>query len=473
MKQALMGLLLVTGFTALPALAQQETDTPAAKWFNWRNRPPASQASATPAPDQKLQWYAQQTRLYPNQAALHYQYGLMLAEAEDDAGAVRAFQRTLEIQPGLRQALYQLAKAEFRQAHAAEAVKLLEKLLQSWVVDPDSYELLGLSYQQLGQLPAARKAYVQALRLNPEHPAREYFETLTPGYHEHGEHSPGPALSAAELDFSSVQQALATLKEQARKQPKAAADLLPKLKALVSTRPDYHPAFAELALQLENSGKFAEAANWREQLYLLNACEGDNPGKLGRYLLWAGYLERASELLEQQQSCQPNAEAAYWLGQLYRQRGENELASRHYQQALKRWPKDTRLLAAQAAYYLSQGRYNEARGSLTQLANLKAMGPEALYVRSQLYLNTGQPQAAIQDLKAALAAQKRPEYSKALALAYLQAGMAEPARQELERYLQLRPAERQDLSEVFARIKALPQKGRFSNKPPVAAGRKW
>ena len=398
---------------------------------------PEPSATPTAEPADQRQWYLEQIRRFPDQAALHYQLGSLQFQAGELDTAAASFATALRLEPGLRPASRRLALLELSRRQPEAARQVLEKALGVWGVDPELYYLLGLSYQQLEQPERALAAFERAVLLVPGHPALAYRDTLRrklPGIRPP---EPGPV-------HTKVQQLL---------KQKKASEAIQALQTLLVERPDDKAAYAELASALETAGQFAPAAGWREQLFALDPCAGDNAARLGRWLLWSGYLDRASALLQHQLECRPVPDAARWLGQLYRQRQDWEMALAHYSSFLKRWPDDPELLSGQA-----MSRLSEAGAALKRI---KSPGPEALYVRSQLALQSGQPAAAIKDLKQAAATSNRPEYHKALALAYLQAGLGEPAAKELGIYLKQRPAEAAALQPLFQRIKELPHRGRF------------
>lgn len=392
----------------------------------------------------QLKWYAAQIAKFPNQAELYYQLGLLQAQTDAQADAAASFASALRLDAGMYKAVWQLARLELEQNQPQKAIDTLTPALTRWRVEPEFYYLLGLSHQQLGQKSQALSAFEKVVLLAPGHVAQSLRDTLR------------RELSGQKVaDAASLHAKVAALIQQ--KSPVSAQQALI---SLLDQHPEDQAGYDQLAGMLEATGQFAPAALWREQLQALNPCYGNNSALLGRWRLWTGFLERAAALLQNQLACRPTVEAARWLGQLYRQRGSWDLALAHYKAWLPRWAGDAELLSGQAATLVALGRMPEASASIAQI---KVPGPEALFVRSQIALASGQAADAIRDLKLAVAANNRPEYHKALGMAYAQAGMGEPARQELIKYLQAKPAEAASLQALLEQLKTLPKRGRFEN----------
>lgn len=439
------GCLGCLGIFSVPAaLAAAPVDPAASPTVEATAEPQAPTVEASAAPLDERGWFTEQLQRYPDRAALFYRYGLFEQAQGNTEQAISAFAQAWTLDANLYAAAAELAQIYLEHQQPQQAVDVLTQLHQRWRVEADTYVLLGRSQLALGNRAEAIKAYETALLLRPDHAIQAERDAL-------GQDVSLPPRPLAEP-------LLARAEELLRKNSPVSAQAT--LRMLLDTHPEFQPAYDRLATQLEAAGQFKAAAGWREQLQELNPCYQNNSALLGRWQLWSGYLDRAAELLQNQLECRPSVEAARWMGQLYRQRNQWELAQAHYQAFLKRWPTDGDLLAGLAQSSLERGQLSTARQAL---AAIKTPGPDALYVRARLHQLSGEAAEGLADLKRLVSLRNRPEYRKALGLAYAEAGMGPEARRELQAYLKQRPAEAADLAPLLASLERLPHRARFEN----------
>ena len=120
--------------------------------------------------------YEHALRLNPNNALMHNNLALVLADLGDSGGAERHFREALRVQPSYRQALEALADLRSSLGDAVEAEGLLGRALALRVpgmqgVDPARLRLLiklGDASSAAGNPAEARRAYDEALRLQPD-----------------------------------------------------------------------------------------------------------------------------------------------------------------------------------------------------------------------------------------------------------------------------------------------------------------
>ncbi len=409
--------------------------------------PDANPSDKTHA-DTRLLWYQQQILQHPQQVALHIQLGQLHQSAQRWQEAASAYEQALKINPRLYPVVVQLATVKLELNEPAAALKLLDAAISQWRVNPDLYYVKGLAHQAQKQTAAARHAFGLALLLDPKHLAKEALAALSPA-HENTQAVPGLKPEAQ------------LVKAQNLFNQKQYVQVQNQLQLVLNERPDFGPAYDLFARSYEASNQNAAGANWREQLQLLESCYGENPWLLGRYFYWSGYTQQASELLERQNSCRPVAAASLLQAQLFMQRHQYDQAISLLQDSLKRWPQNTALQAVQAEAHLALNQTSQAQNLINKLLALKAVPPEAYFVQGQLHLNAGRTGAAVIALKQALSLSNRPEYRKALALAYAQAGMGKLAITELQQYLKQRPAESASLQPLIAQLNQQQKRGRY------------
>lgn len=451
-KRILTGLLLTLALLKMPAPGyaqengqEQQTDL----WLDQLRPSAAPTAKSTPDVDVNLQWYQQQIKEHPEQAALHYQLGLLHQQARRWPEAEAAFQAALKINPRLYPVIYQLAQVLLERDQPEAALKLVNQALKTWRVDPNLYHAKGLAHWRLKQEAWARSAFHQALVLDANHPAAQSLAALSQTIDLPIER---PSGSEAEAQLA---------KARSLFMQKNSTQALARIDRLLAEKPNFAPAYELLAQISEAGGRNAEGANWREQLQLLDPCYGENPWLLGRYYYWTGYTTPALELLSRQSQCRPVAAASLLQAQILLQRRQTEQAVSLLQDSVRRWPQQAALQAMLAEAYLAQNQPAQAQTIVNKLLAFKPVPPEAHYVQGQLHLRAGRTGSAVSSLKQALSLSSRPEYRKALALAYVQAGMNKQAITELQLYLKQRPTETQALQPLITQLSQQKGRGRF------------
>jgi tetratricopeptide (TPR) repeat protein len=102
-------------------------------------------------------------------AAEIYNEGLDLASRGDYAGAVDKFRSSLEVDPGLAEASYNLAVTYQKLGLHERASTVLEGLVTRKPENPDYLFALGNACFHMGDLPRAEGAFLGALEVDPNH----------------------------------------------------------------------------------------------------------------------------------------------------------------------------------------------------------------------------------------------------------------------------------------------------------------
>jgi tetratricopeptide (TPR) repeat protein len=116
----------------------------------------------------------------PEQAALQFQCGRVLARLGRPDEAIDANERAIGIKPDYVRALLELGRLYARTDRSAEAASRLELAISAGAESADVYYLLGNCYRDSGLVGEARSAYRHALLINEEYDAAtDALETLS------------------------------------------------------------------------------------------------------------------------------------------------------------------------------------------------------------------------------------------------------------------------------------------------------
>ena len=120
--------------------------------------------------------------LAPDLAEAHVAQGHIRSLAGDREGAIRSFERAIDLNPGLHEAFYYFARHSFAQGEWARAAELFQ---QAWRIRPDDYTVLALAVNAIdatGDRAAADAMAGRALagllhqcEMEPENPRVHYL----------------------------------------------------------------------------------------------------------------------------------------------------------------------------------------------------------------------------------------------------------------------------------------------------------
>ena len=181
---------------------------------------------------------------------------------------------------------------------------------------------------------------------------------------------------------------------------------------------------------------------------------GDAYGKLGLILMAAGYYEAAASCYQTAQTLvADDSRWPYYLGHVYRIKGETAKAAEFFSRAMDLEPADTPTLIWLGEMYLDQDRPDQAEPLFLQTLSRDPRSAAALSGAGRAALAKHDLARAIDYLERALAVEPRAlglHYS--LATAYRGLGQLDQARAHLERRGSGRPAPHDPLMETYEAV---------------------
>jgi arylsulfatase A-like enzyme/Flp pilus assembly protein TadD len=117
--------------------------------------------------EQALQWVEKAIEANPKNLRAWYQKGWISVKADPD-GAMVAFERALEIQPGFAMAHRDLGMILLQKGRYKEAATHLEQAAELGLAHAKLYNFLGIAYSRTGRYQDAVKVYTRALNKEPD-----------------------------------------------------------------------------------------------------------------------------------------------------------------------------------------------------------------------------------------------------------------------------------------------------------------
>ena len=116
--------------------------------------------------EEALQWVAKAIEANPKNLRAWYQKGWISVKTDPD-GAMLAFQKAIEIQPGFAMAHRDLGIILLQKARYSEAATHLEQAIELGLAHARLYNFLGIAYSRTGRYQDAVKVYTKALDKEP------------------------------------------------------------------------------------------------------------------------------------------------------------------------------------------------------------------------------------------------------------------------------------------------------------------
>jgi Flp pilus assembly protein TadD len=116
--------------------------------------------------EEALQWVEKAIQGNPKNLRAWYQKGWISVKADPD-GAMVAFERALEIQPGFAMAHRDLGIILLQKGRYSDAATHLEQAADLGLAHPRLYNFLGIAYSRTGRYQDAVKVYTKALDQEP------------------------------------------------------------------------------------------------------------------------------------------------------------------------------------------------------------------------------------------------------------------------------------------------------------------
>jgi choline-sulfatase len=117
--------------------------------------------------EEALQWVQKAIQANPKNLRAWYQKGWISVKSDPD-GAMAAFDKALEIQPGFAMAHRDLGLILLQKGRYKEAAAHLEQAAQLGLAHPRLYNFLGIAYSRIGRYQDAVKVYAKALDKEPD-----------------------------------------------------------------------------------------------------------------------------------------------------------------------------------------------------------------------------------------------------------------------------------------------------------------
>ena len=117
--------------------------------------------------EQALQWVQKAIDSNPKNLRAWYQKGWISVKTDPD-GAMVAFEKALEIQPGFAMAHRDLGMILLQKGRYKEAATHLEQAAELGLAHPKLYNFLGIAYSRTGRYQDAVKVYTKALDKEPD-----------------------------------------------------------------------------------------------------------------------------------------------------------------------------------------------------------------------------------------------------------------------------------------------------------------
>jgi tetratricopeptide (TPR) repeat protein len=162
--------------------------------------------------EKSLSYLVRARKLTPDSPTLLYEFGWTALQQKLFFDALQALSRLYEIQPNEPSYLYAFAVARLLNGESEVALPIINRYLELKPQDSRGYYMLGVALYTLQQLPQARAALTNSLRL-AVHPDTQYYLALV-AYSE-GDLAQALALSQdalkADADFSAAYTLLGTI----------------------------------------------------------------------------------------------------------------------------------------------------------------------------------------------------------------------------------------------------------------------
>ncbi len=385
--------------------------------------------------------------LAPDCARYYLLRGRIHEALGNHAVAKRAYDESLEVDPGNVSGVLSLVRLLERDNEAEEALSLLTEALHQAPKEAELHLQRGRLQEVLGRVDQAERSYQQALELEPA--LAEAHGRLGVFYREQRQmlaRSAKHLREATKLGPQDPQWHYELGGTYQEMQDWEAAES--SLKKTVELSPEARQAYYKLAQVYRERGqtekaraaqqRFSELAREREEGIQARA-RLTARYKRAQALESDGRLKEAIAQYEDLLTVVPGRpEVFFALARAYLNAGRFSEAEGHIQQALKRQPNEATFHELYAAILSKLGRATEAIRELRTAVWLKPLEHELHNTLGNLLLEAEEVKAAISAYKHAVElAPEEPVYRANLSAAYRQRGEEEAARREWEKYKKL------------------------------------
>lgn len=381
------------------------------------------------------------TMLQPGVGAHRYNLGLALLNTGEYRAAEAAFRETLRLSPQHPRAQVQLGNALLAQAREGHTGKMREaaeaytRALARSGNDPVLRFNLAFALARTGDESGSLEQYREVVRLAPDFPRGHFFLGITLFQLGRWDEAASPlreAMARGQKDFFAhyyLGSALLKVGDQegARRHLSKAVQLDPQHPGAHFQLAALHRAAGERTRATQELRAFRDLTARQEAEWRADALE-----QAARRSLQQGDLAQGISALRQAFEGRPSVSAARNLALAYLQQGKPADARSLLEKSLELAPQDgpthnyLGLLEAQENNFLLAEQYFE------QAARFDPALVDALYNAGVAAARSGRPERAVDHLREAIKRYDTPRIREALAMALVDAGRMEEARQQFE-----------------------------------------
>jgi tetratricopeptide (TPR) repeat protein len=293
------------------------------------------------------------TELAPSEPRSHFLLGSSLAAEGKIPEGVRAFEKSLVMDPTYVEPLALLSSIDARQQRLGAAVKRVQDQMAKIEPTGQHHFLLGQLYAASNQSDSAEAAYLKAVEVDPNLNAG--YAQLAQIYVRTNRTEEALAEMEKGLSHNPKNVPVMMMKGMLQHQKGAIEDAQTTYEGLLGLSPNFAPAANNLAYILQEKGDLERALQLAELARKEAPTNPDIADTLGWILYQRGTLDRALGLLKEAADGRPqNAEILYHLGLAHHKLGQFEDTSRVLKQAIALAPNSP--LAAQAQTILDELR---------------------------------------------------------------------------------------------------------------------
>jgi protein O-GlcNAc transferase len=322
-------------------------------------------------------------------------------EADRFAEAALCYEQAIALNPGDAAALVNLG---FAQCEMGLPLQARESLQQATALDDtnqDAFHLLGMAFEQSGELAAAAQSFARAVQLQPDfEPARQ-------------------ELCRVLFRCGKPDQADVEISEAARRFPRAAwpylfrgnlksatgclAEASASYAMAVSLAPQDASLHSLLGTALQQQGHLAQAVASYAQAVRLQPNHAEALSSMGNALRQQGRLAEAIDACQRALAIDATLAAAHNnLGTAHVEAGDASAALASFDRAIALQPGFTQALGNRGAALQALKRHDEALASFDAALALDPALADALNNRGNTLLDMGRPEDALASYEAAL-----------------------------------------------------------------------